>query len=140
MWMLVRAGAEDCPRTLAACPDTPDRGEPWRWTVRLEADGGGGLRVGVEVDTDHVLARQETHHDRTDLHRSPGEILVVVPLQGACGVAVVDGPWRRDLDAGDVLVAEGEDAEVLRLVPGDGARTDVVRVTSTTSTSLRWVP
>ena len=46
MWMLIRAnalGGETAPesgaRILAACPDSAERGDPWRWTVELDESG-----------------------------------------------------------------------------------------------------
>ncbi|MBO1268238.1 hypothetical protein [Arthrobacter cavernae] len=148
MWMLIRAnalGAEVHPelgtRTLAACPDSAERGDPWRWTVSVnDADAE---RVVVETDGDHIRqdSRQYTDGYVGELFRRSGEQLVVAPLRGEARVAAVDGPWERWLRPGDVFILEGEDDEAVRLsvTPGD-AVVDVVRLAPTTGRALRWVP
>lgn len=133
------------PRVLAACPDTDDRGEPWRWSVRLvPADVEAGVpEVVVDVDPEHVRYRSTTHRDgeTVDLHRSSGEEVVVVPVVGQCLVADATGPWRRWLAPGDVFVGEGERAESLRvtMAPGRGELV-VVTLAPTAGQPLRWVP
>jgi hypothetical protein len=147
MWMLVRDDvglhSDAAPRTLAACPDSDDRGDPWRWSVRLVPRGAGCWAVEVEADHDHVTVRQDTHHDGAvvDVSRRAGEEIVVVPVSGQCLVADAQGPWRRWLSPGDVFVGEGEQDELLRLTlaPGRSGAT-VVRLTPMTAQPLRWVP
>ena len=66
MWLLVRADSRDrllgratgSARTLAACPDTDERGDPWRWTARLaehsrRAAGAHRGRPRVHRRADH---------------------------------------------------------------------------------------
>lgn len=148
MWMLIRAnalGAEAQPelgtRTLAACPDSPERGDPWRWTVSV--DEAVADHVLVEVDADHINQERRQYVDGHvgELSRGGGEQLVVAPLRGEVHVAALDGPWERWLRPGDVFILEGEDDESVRLslTPGDAA-VDVVRLAPTTGRVLRWVP
>lgn len=147
MWMLVRdrpaAGDAPAARTLAACPDSDDRGEPWRWSVRLVTPAPGQWSVEVDTDPEHVRHRQDLHRDGAvvDIARPAGEEVVVVPLRGQCLVADAQGPWRRWLGPGDVFVGEGERDELLRLslAPGTG-EVAVVRLAPTAPQPLRWVP
>ena len=61
MWMLVRDNAisvePDGTRTLAACPDSDDRGESWVWSVRRVPEPDGRWRVRVDVDPEQVQRR-----------------------------------------------------------------------------------
>ncbi|HEX5510369.1 MAG TPA: hypothetical protein VFX41_01525 [Actinomycetales bacterium] len=170
MWMLVRADS-DASRvdeaagvtTLAASPDTADRGDPWRWSVRLlrsgEAapatptvadgaerqllDGPDGVRVEVLSDPAHVRASARLHSGgkAVDLAREAGSQLVVVPLQGEALVSDSTGPWRRWLSPGDVFVVEGEEHESLRLTPApEPSHVAVLRLSPCGNDALRWVP
>lgn len=157
MWMLVRANAAELDAdgvgTLAACPDTGDRGEPWLWSVRrvladAAADAGAPDAVGarwrvvVDHDPDQVDVEVLSHRDEVvELTRTSGEEVVVVPLAGEYLVAHATGPWRRWVAPGDVFVVEGEDTERLRLTPAPGgASVTVVRLRPTRERALRWVP
>ncbi len=130
------------PRTLAACPDSDDRGEAWRWSVVL-VPAQEGWTVQVDTDEAHVRATRTVHREGAvvDLSRASGDQVVIVPTAGQALVADATGPWRRWLHPGDVFVGEGETAEDLRLTlaPGDGEVT-VVALAPTGSAALRWVP
>lgn len=148
MWMLVRAGAlggeeqSERSRTLAACPDSPDRGDPWRWTVSLR-EGGGPPTLDTEFDPDYIaLARQEFRGGETaTLTRDEGRQLVIAVLHGEALVAATDGPWERWLRPGDVFIIEGEESETVRLslTAGD-SRVEVVSLAPRRAHALRWVP
>lgn len=158
MWMLVRGNAiepdADGATTLAACPDSADRGDQWLWSVRRVRDAASEQtpgqssqqeepwRVAVDHDPDHISAQLTVHVDETvELTRLPGEELVVVPLTGEHLIAHATGPWRRWVSPGDVFVVEGEETESLRLRPAPGgARVALVRLRPTTIPALRWVP
>jgi hypothetical protein len=176
MWMLVRANA-DASRvdeaagvtTLAASPDTADRGDPWRWSVRLVrsadaaadatvaaapaalADGAerrllrgpDGVRLEVLTDPSHVVAAAHLHSggEAVDLTRAAGSQLVVVPLEGEALVSDSTGPWRRWLSPGDVFVVEGEEHESLRLTPApEPSHVAVLHLSPRGNDALRWVP
>lgn len=148
--MLVRGNAAvpdaDGTTTLAACPDSPERGDQWLWSVRrvpgTEAESGSPWRVVVDHDRDHIRADLTIHRDEVvELTRSPGEELVVVPLTGEHLIAHATGPWKRWVAPGDVFVVEGEETESLRLRPAPGgAEVALVRLRPTTVRALRWVP
>lgn len=158
MWMLVRGNATspdaDGATTLAACPDSPERGDPWRWSVRrIRVHGSAHApgptpqaadqwRVAVDHDPDHIQAELTMHvGEALELTRLPGEELVVVPLRGQHLIAHATGPWRRWVSPGDVFVVEGEQTEELLLRPAPGgARVALVRLSPTTAPALRWVP
>ncbi|WP_423183371.1 hypothetical protein [Arthrobacter sp. NyZ413] len=146
--MLTRAnalGAEVQPqsgtRTLAACPDSPERGDPWRWTVSVAQSNAE--HVIVETDSEHIQQqwRQVSGGHVSELSRPAGQQLIVAPLRGEARLAAVDGPWERWLLPGDVFILEGEDDEKVRLsvTPGDAA-VDIVALAPTTGRALRWVP
>ncbi|MDN5764919.1 MAG: hypothetical protein L0H96_01665 [Humibacillus sp.] len=166
--MLVRGNAavpdSDGTTTLAACPDSPERGDQWLWSVRRVPGSDGEARtdtatvtssatytvagtalpwrVVVDHDRDHIRADLTVHDDETvELTRQPGEELVVVPLMGEHLIAHATGPWKRWVAPGDVFVIEGEETESLRLRPAPGgARVALVRLSPTTAPVLRWVP
>ena len=154
MWMLVRGNAtspdDDGATTLAACPDSAERGDQWQWSVRRVPDHtsdqtpeqADSWQVSVDHDPDHISAELTVHVDETvELTRRPGEELVVVPLSGEHLIAHATGPWRRWVSPGDVFVVEGEQTESLRLRPAPGgARVALVRLRPTTAPALRWVP
>ena len=147
MWMLVRDNAirpeVDGTRTLAACPDSDDRGEAWLWSVRRVPEPDGGWQVRVEVDPEQVRASQDVHADGqlVELVRQRGEQIVVVAVDGTHVVADRNGPWTRRLQPGDVFVVEGEEQESLLVDPAPGAsRVSVVRLTPVGDGPLRWVP
>ena len=143
MWMLVRDNAvaveADGSRTLAACPDSDDRGEQWRWSVRTTA----GREVLVDTDDRHVSAERNDYAGgvSADLRRAAGAQLVIAAVSGEALVTDLSGPWRRWLRQGDVFVVEGEESEQLRLTltPGD-SRATVVSLTPVGDRPLRWVP
>lgn len=148
--MLVRGNAAvpdgDGTTTLAACPDSPERGDQWLWSVRRVPDTGADSappwRVVVDHDRQHIEAHLTEHVDETiELTRQPGEELVVVPLTGEHLIAHATGPWERWVAPGDVFVVEGEETESLRLRPAPGgAKVALVRLRPTTAPALRWVP
>lgn len=146
MWMLVRAGAElpvgaQGDQVLAACPDSPERGDPWRWSV-TRVGAGDRWSVSVDVEPAHVRAHHEVVDSANDvrLDRAPGEEIVVVGTTGRHLVQDTAGPWHRWLERGDVFVVEGEDPEALVLSGEAGARVSIVRLTPTGGLPLRWVP
>lgn len=147
--MLVRAdslGADEGSiagsRILAACPDSAERGDPWRWTVTLN-DTAGVPSLSVNADLDHIAVERQSVTDGQDatLHRKGGRQLVIAALKGEALVSATDGPWQRWLSPGDVFIVEGEDPEVLtvRLSAGDSA-VDIVSLAPTRAHALRWVP
>jgi len=142
VWLVMRAGTHgrrpDGGVTLAACPDTPGRPVPWRWTVRRTDTGA----VEVEVDPGSITVGR-TDHRGEDLgfERDGGVVLVAVPVHGEYLVAHGTGPWQRTLGSGDVAVLEGEEPEPVRLTAtGPDAELCLVRLASTTGQPLRWVP
>ena len=147
MWMLIRANAlgsvtepERGTRTLAACPDTAERGDPWRWTVSLDADQAG---VGVSVDADYIAAEVTDFTDGYTglLHRLGGHQLVVAGLAGEALVAAENGPWERWLKPGDAFIVEGEEDETLRLsLAATQSKVSVVSFAPKRAHALRWVP
>lgn len=148
MWMLVRADAlgnkeqDGGVKTLAACPDSADRGDPWRWTVSLKDDAGVSA-LETEYDMDYIaMNRHEfTEGATATLAREEGTQLVIVALDGEALVAATDGPWERWLRRGDVFIVEGEDRETVRLsLSGGKARVEVVSVAPKRAHALRWVP
>lgn len=147
MWMLVRADAlgnqeqDGRRKTLAACPDSADRGDPWRWTVSLKDDDVPVLET--EYDGDYIaMSRHEFSEGATaTLVREQGTQLVIVALDGEALVAATDGPWERWLRRGDVFIVEGEDREAVRLsLAGGNSRVEVVSVAPKRAHALRWVP
>lgn len=147
MWMLIRENAiptdEDGTRLLAASPDTADRGDVWRWSVRSVPDAAGERHVSLDADERTVIASATTHREgeSLDLERRPGTQIVLTLTEGQALIADRNGPWRRWLNAGDVFVVEGEEQESLRftLTPGQGVA-KVIRLEPTGDTPLRWVP
>ncbi|MGB9032953.1 MAG: hypothetical protein WCC45_00330 [Paeniglutamicibacter sp.] len=149
MWMLVRADSQDDyweagqgQRTLAACPDTDERGDPWRWTARLAQDASGP-EVLIEADPDYIGVQTSVYADGHSgvVERPAGHQMVVTSLHGQVLVAAVDGPWERWLNPGDVFIVEGEDDESLRIsltVPE--ARVSVTMLAPRRAAALRWVP
>ncbi len=147
--MLVRAdalGAEERSdagsRVLAACPDSAERGDPWRWTVTLH-ETAGVTSLSVSADPGHIAFDQQSFTDgqSATLHRSAGRQLVIAALKGEALVSASDGPWQRWLSPGDVFIVEGEDREALALQLGAGdSAVDVVSLAPVTAHALRWVP
>ena len=145
--MLVRADAlgsdmdqYDGTRTLAACPDTAERGDPWRWTVSLDEDGSG---VEVSADEDFIeIGVTEFVDGHTGLlHRPAGHQLLVAGLAGQALVAAENGPWERWLSPGDVFIVEGEEQETLRLsLASSPSKVSVVSMAPKRAHALRWVP
>lgn len=147
--MLVRDGALDPSahpkeRVLAACPDSPERGDAWHWTVsRVDSaapERGWSVRVAVDEDlvsAEHVVVSEPGEQVLT---RNGGEELVVVAERGRQLIQDATGPWLRWLEAGDVFVVEGEEPERLVLTAGTDSRFSVVRLTPTGDQPLRWVP
>lgn len=156
MWMLVRGNAiepePDGSLTLAACPDSAERGDQWMWSVRQVPEGTAApdessvipapWRLAVDHDPEHITTETTVHVDEAvDLTRAPGEEVVVVPLTGEHLIAHATGPWKRWVAPGDVFVVEGEDTEQLRLTPAPGgARVALIRLRPTSAHALRWVP
>lgn len=148
MWLLVRDNAlmpaVDGSVTLAACPDTADRGEDWRWRVwRGPPTASDRLgEVFVDTDTDYVVASTTVvGASPITLTRQAGEEVVVVPLAGHHLIADSIGPWQRWLHPGDAFVLEGEESETVNLSSAPGpARVAVVRLSTTNDAPLRWVP
>jgi hypothetical protein len=147
--MLVRDGAivhdpGQADQVVAACPDSPERGDEWRWTVsRIRVDDPGRTwRVSVDVDEDTVGAQHVVvdQPGEQTLRRSSGEEIVVVAEHGRHLIQDATGPWLRYLDTGDVFIVEGEDAEHLVLTAGADSRASVVRLTPKGGQPLRWVP
>lgn len=147
MWMLIRANplgaetaAETGARILAACPDSAERGDPWRWTVQLD-ETGPEPRVALEADASYIASASQryTGSYTGTLQRGPGEQLIVTGLGGEALVAAEDGPWERWLRAGDVFIVEGEDAETIRLSLAEGS-VQVITLAPRKAKVLRWVP
>ncbi len=127
--------AADGSTVLACSPDTAERDEPWRWTLRLD-DGA----VSVDV-ADGVIAEQSEHVAAVTLHRAAGTLVAVVGISGSCEVRPADGPWARDVGPGDLFVAEDDRAEPIALQPADDTtRVTVVVMRNADGTALRWVP
>lgn len=149
MWMLVRAGAHGrapahAEQVLAACPDSPERGDEWRWTVsKVPSDAPGrswSVRVAVDsgsVEAEHIVVERPGEQR---LARRSGEEIVVVAEDGRHLIQDATGPWLRYLEVGDVFVVEGEDPEHLVLTAGADSRASVVRLTPKGDQPLRWVP
>ena len=149
MWMLIRANplggetaAETGAKILAACPDSAERGDPWRWTVQLDETGP---EPTVELEADASYIASESHRYTGSytgtLQRGPGEQLIVTGLGGEALVAAVDGPWERWLRTGDVFIVEGEDAETIRLSLAAGeSAVQVITLAPRKAKVLRWVP
>lgn len=149
MWMLVRADAagrdeanKDGVRVLAACPDTAERGDPWRWTVSLH-DGPAGLAATVETDDSFLAAGEQSYADGESriIFRPAGQVLVVTVLRGQALVAAENGPWERWIRPDDVFVLEGEDDERLRIsLDGGDSLATVFHLVPGGPRALRWVP
>lgn len=149
MWMLVRANAlgadeakSDRTRVLAACPDSSERGDPWRWTITLD-ESSSELGVGVEADREHisVSTTRLQNEPATVLHREGGAQLVIAALEGETLVSAESGPWKRWLRTGDVFIIEGEDTESVSLFMADAdTAVEAISLAPTTARALRWVP
>lgn len=149
MWMLIRANAlggetvaESGAKILAACPDSAERGDPWRWTVELD-ESGPEPAVVLDADASYISAESRRFIGGYTgvLQRGAGEQLVVTGLAGEALVAAEYGPWERWLRAGDVFIVEGEDAETLRLSLAEGdAAVQVITLAPKQANVLRWVP
>jgi hypothetical protein len=149
MWLLVRAdslddywGADAGTRTLAACPDTGERGDPWRWTARL-AEHASGSEVLIDADPDYIGVQTTVYTDGHSgvINRAAGHQLVLTSLHGQVLVAAVDGPWERWLNPGDVFIVEGEDDEALRIsLAAPEARASATMLAPRRAPALRWVP
>lgn len=149
MWMLVRDGAIKTEsgqawHTLAACPDSPERGDEWRWSVtRVAAEGDtDAWSVRVDADDEHVAVEHAVLREPGELEllRRSGEELVVVSRKGRHLIQDATGPWNRWLEPGDVFVVEGEEPEHLVLTASDPSEASVVRLSPRGATALRWVP
>jgi hypothetical protein len=149
MWMLIRANAlggetaaDSGAKILAACPDSAERGDPWRWTVELH-ESGAEPTVALDADASYISSESHRYTGGYTgvLQRGPGEQLVVTGLAGEALVAAEEGPWKRWLRAGDVFIVEGEDGENLRLslTAGETA-VQVITLAPKRSKVLRWVP
>lgn len=149
MWILVRANAlgsgESSPtggRVLAACPDSAERGDPWRWTVTLDEDSAG-LGVGVDADPDFisVSTARVRNEPETVLSRLAGEQLVIAALEGETLVSAENGPWKRWLRPGDVFIVEGEETEAVSLFMRDtDTSVEAISLVPNGKHALRWVP
>ncbi|MDJ0356226.1 hypothetical protein [Paenarthrobacter sp. PH39-S1] len=149
MWMLIRANAlgaetsaESGARILAACPDSAERGDPWRWTIELN-ESAVEPAVRLEADESHIAAVSARYEGGyTGLfQRGAGEQLIVAALTGEALVAAENGPWERWLRRGDVFIVEGEDPETLRLsLPVGDSAVQVITLAPTKAKVLRWVP
>ncbi len=145
--MLIRENAiaidDDGMRLLAASPDTADRGDAWRWSVRSVVDADGDRQVICDADESSVRNSATSHRDgeSVDLERLSGAQIVLTLTEGEGLLADRNGPWRRWLRAGDVFVVEGEEHESLRLTltPGQGVAR-VIRLEPVDDLPLRWVP
>ncbi|MGP5690290.1 hypothetical protein [Glutamicibacter ardleyensis] len=149
MWMLVRADSLDDyweagqgQRTLAANPDTDERGDPWRWTARL-AERDSGPEVLIDADPDYIGVQTSVYTDghTGTVERPAGHQLVVTSLHGEVLIAAVDGPWERWLKPGDVFIVEGEEDESLRVsLTAPDAKVSVTVLAPRRAAALRWVP
>jgi len=149
MWMLVRANAlgadeaeGDNTKVLAACPDSSERGDPWRWTVTLD-ESSSELGVGVVADREHISVSTTRLQNKpaTVLRRAAGAQLVIAALEGETLVSAESGPWKRWLRPGDVFIIEGEETESVNLFMADtDTSVEAISLSSTTSRALRWVP
>lgn len=149
MWLLVRAdslddywGADAPARTLAACPDTDERGDPWRWTATL-AQSEHGPEVRIDADPDYIGVRSTIYADGHSgtIHRAAGHQLVLTSLQGQILVAAAQGPWERWLNPGDVFIVEGEEDEKLRIsLDAVDSRASATLLAPRRAAALRWVP
>lgn len=147
--MLIRANAlggeiaaESGAPILAACPDSAERGDPWRWTMELN-DSGTEPTVALTADPSHIWSESHRYtggHSGV-LQRRAGDQLVVTGLVGEALVSAEDGPWERWLRPGDVFIVEGEEPEAIRLsvVTGDSA-VQVITLAPRGAEVLRWVP
>lgn len=149
MWLLVRAGSLDDywdagegHRTLAACPDTDERGDPWRWTARLaELEAGSEVLVDADRDFIEVNTTVYTAGHTGIIDRAAGHQTVIASLSGQMLIAAVDGPWERWLNPGDVFIVEGEEDEALHIsLTAPDARVSVTMLAPRRSAALRWVP
>ena len=131
-------------QVLAACPDSPERGDEWRWSVtRVPAsEEEGHWQVVVRVDNSFVAAEDKVIDEAGELalHRESGEEIVVISIDGSHLIQDASGPWRRWLWPGDVFVVEGEEPESLVLTASEHSRASVVRLTPKGDEPLRWVP
>lgn len=149
MWMLVRADSLDDywkagqgQRTLAANPDTDERGDPWRWTARL-AEHESGSEVLIDADPDYIGVQTSVYADGHTgvVERPSGHQMVVTSLNGQVLISAVDGPWERWLNPGDVFIVEGEEDELLRVsLTAPDARVSVTLLAPRRGAALRWVP
>ncbi|MFJ6417996.1 hypothetical protein [Paeniglutamicibacter sp. NPDC091659] len=149
MWLLVRADSlddywdvDDGRRTLAACPDTDERGDPWRWTARL-AEHSAGPQVHIEADPEYIGVQTTVFADGHTgvVQRAAGQQMLLTSLHGQVLVAAVDGPWERWLNPGDVFIVEGEEDESLRIsLTAPEARVSVTTLAPRRAPALRWVP
>ncbi|MFD1211946.1 hypothetical protein ACFQ36_07825 [Arthrobacter sp. GCM10027362] len=149
MWMLIRANAlggevsaESGAKILAACPDSADRGDPWRWTVELD-ESADEPAVSLDADADYIASQSRRYEGSYTgvLQRGAGEQLIIAGLAGEALVAAETGPWERWLRPGDVFLVEGEDPETLRLsLAGRDAGGESILLTPRKATALRWVP
>lgn len=149
MWMLVRSSAlgrdelRGQQRVLAACPDTGERGDPWRWTVAVRYEPHGPMAT-VETDGDFLASSELVLNggESRSLTRASGEVLVATVLAGQARIASVTGPWERWIQPDDVFVLEGEEDEDIRIsLDGAGARASVFRLSpNNAARALRWVP
>ena len=149
MWLLVRAGSLDDywdsgegHRTLAACPDTDERGDPWRWTARLaELEAGSEVLVDADPDFIEVNTTVYTAGYTGIIDRAAGHQTVIASLSGQMLIAAVDGPWESWLNPGDVFIVEGEEDESLRIsLTAPDARVSVTMLAPRRAAALRWVP
>lgn len=149
MWLLVRSDTQDDywdagndERTLAACPDTDERGDPWRWTARLK-ENGSGPRVHIEADPAYigVQTKEFTDGHTGEIERLAGHQMIITSLKGQVLVSAVHGPWKRWLSPGDVFIVEGEDPETLRIsLTAPDAKVSVTTLAPRQADVLRWVP
>lgn len=149
MWILVRANAlgaseskNERSKVLAACPDSGERGDPWRWTVTLD-ESSVGLDVGVEADRDFisVSTTRVQNEPATVFSRSGGDQLVIAALEGETLVSAENGPWKRWLRPGDVFIIEGEETEKVSLFMADtDTSVEAISLSPTKAPALRWVP
>ena len=146
--MLVRANAlgrheaDGSSRVMAACPDTDERGDPWRWSVAVNRSGSEPT-ADLDVDPSFITATEASFVDAGPhtLLRKRGEVLVVTVLAGAATIASVGGPWQRQLNVDDVFVLEGEEDErVTTTLVAPGTQVAAHTLTPIGKEALRWVP